>query len=284
MHLERIITLANARTRLAFWAMERSLRATGSGLPLAVVPYDETRFDLPQNAEWWEMPDLYRWIESHCAGAHPRGVMRKYQCLLVGGYQYVDTDVVFLRDPAEALAEAEGWVVCCGHWHNPGDTVTEASRAWLAARTTVWQSRVFNTGQFACDRALYDLPGLIARAGSDEFRSTCLENPFHEQMGINLLVNASGVPVTNLTLPPFGVESSWAGDYPGEFEKYWEEEGKRPYLLHWAGGKPDGSRPVDALFFAHLSEEERAEWMAQIAAESGARGWRGRVRRWLRGG
>jgi len=62
MKLEKIITLANEPVRLRFLAMERSLRATGCDLPLLVIPYDDRRFELPPNAQWWET-DLGRWLK-----------------------------------------------------------------------------------------------------------------------------------------------------------------------------------------------------------------------------
>lgn len=260
MKLDRLITLASRRTRLAFLAMERSLRATGCDLPLAVIPYGDDRFELPADAEWWEVPELLGWLAAAVHHPHPRGVMRKYQCLLAANYQYVDTDVAFLRDPAAVLEPLAGVVTSCGHWHNPGDTVTAESRASLHRRTTTWQKGVFNTGQFACDRPLYDFATLRRTAEQPGFRATCLDNPFHEQMGINLLVDAAGVPITNLTLPPHHMESTWAGDYPGEFEHYWRDPATKPYLIHWAGTKPDGARPIDALFLQFLSAPEREEW------------------------
>lgn len=280
MKLESIITLANGRVRLRLLAMERSLRATGCALPLKVIPYDDDRFDLPPNATWWEIPELTAWLARW--KAHP--TMRKYQCLLAANYQFVDADVVFLRDPAKVLAPLEGFVTSCGHWHNPAEATTVQSRAWLAARSTAWQKDVFNTGQFACDRALYDLAKLIARAESAEFAATCLHLPYHEQPGVNFLALASGVPVHNLTLPPWNMQSTWAGDYPGAYRGYWASEPTTPYLIHWAGVPMHVARPINELFVAHLTAAERAEWDAQVAAmaktrAAAANSWRARARR-----
>ncbi|HEY1108011.1 MAG TPA: hypothetical protein VGE76_05245, partial [Opitutaceae bacterium] len=239
MRLDCIVTLANRAVRLRFLAMERSLRAVGCDLPLKVIPYDDARFDLPARAEWWELPEITRWLTRE--RAHP--LMRKYQCLTLAGYQFVDADVCFLRDPAAVLAPLTGFVTSCGHWHNPAEATTAESRAWFAARSSTWQKTVFNTGQFACDRALYDFATLQARAQSAEFASTCLRLPFHEQPGINLLVHAAGVPVQNLTLPPWNQQSTWAGDYPGEYARYWKTEPETPYLIHWAGVPMHIERP-----------------------------------------
>lgn len=284
MKLDCIVTLANRTVRLRFLAMERSLRAVGCDLPLKVIPYDDARFDLPARAEWWEMPEITRWLAHE--RAHP--TMRKYQCLTLPRYQFVDADVCFLRDPAKVLAPLEGFVTSCGHWHNPAEATTAESRAWLAARSTTWQKTVFNTGQFACDRALYDVGALRARAESAEFAATCLRLRYHEQPGVNLLVNATGVPVHNLTLPPWNQQSTWAGDYAGEYTRYWKTEAETPYLIHWAGVPMHSERPINALFLDFLTASEKAEWAQHLAAarqrhEAARSSLRGRLSRLRRG-
>jgi len=253
MKLDTIITLASKPVELMFRAMERSLRATGCRLPLQVIPFGGERFELPNNAEWWEEPDFFRWIDD--AGNRP--VMRKYQALLASNYQFVDTDAIFLRNPEEVLTPHEGFITSCGHWHNPGETLTDQAEAIYRARSTVWQSKVFNTGQFACDRALYDIEALKETAEDTRYRETILENIYHEQPGLVLLAHLSGVPITNLTLPPHEMESTWAGDYPGEFKHYWRNARRKPYLIHWAGAKMDADRPITQLFLEHLEPPER---------------------------
>jgi hypothetical protein len=219
--------------------------------------------------------------------------MRKYHCLLHANFQFVDADVCFLRNPARVLEPHRGFLTCCGHWHNPGDTVTPDSRAWLQRQSTTWQSSVFNAGQFACDRALFEFGELRARAESREFRQACLEWPFHEQPGLNQLVFASGVEVTNLTLPPHRLPSSWAGDYPGaDYRASWRSERETPYLLHWAGVDMAAPRPIHEVFYSFLTQVERAEWQEQLrrpegrmasslrraraAARAAARAWKGK--------
>ena len=272
MKLEKIITLASRGVRLRFLAKERSLRAAGCDLPLWVIPYDGDRFDLPSHATWWEDSELIDWLDRWSS----RPVMRKYQCLTTANYQFVDADVCFLQDPATVLEAHTGFVTSCGHWHNPGETVTEQSLAYARTQTTVWQSRCFNTGQFACDRRLYSFADLRAMAEQPDCRGTCLELPYHEQPGLNLLVWRSGIPVTNLTLPPVNMESTWAGDYPEAYGQYWSDRGLQPYLIHWAGLRMDVSRPIDDLFLRLLTQEERREW--DVAAKAATHRKRSRAR------
>lgn len=266
MQLETIVTLASPEVRLRFIAMERSLRATGCDLPLRVIPYNEGRFDLPPNAEWWVDVELAEWLREW--QAHP--TMRKYQCLTIPNFQFVDADVIFLRNPVEVLKPLEGFITSCGHWKNPNETLTAQSLSHFAMQSTNWQAQVFNTGQWACDRALFTRQSLRKRCESPDFKETCLTFPHHEQPGVNLLVNSTDVPIHNLTLPPWNMQSTWAGDYPADFRQYWKTIDETPYLIHWAGTSMAQFRPVDGLIDEQLTMEEQSEWhqqISQIAAE-----------------
>jgi len=260
MRLEKIITLANQNVRMQFLAMERSLRATGCNLPLWVIPYDDRQFDLPANAIWWELPEVRSLLTEY--DSHP--MTAKYQCFTTGNYQYVDSDIIFLRNPEEVLAQEDGFITSCGHWGNPNHTYTEASLKVLKSKSTCWQTLVFNAGQFACDRVLYHWEELRERCLDPRYVGTCLKFPFHDQPGTVLLVNLSGVPIHNLTLPPVSMESTWAGSYPDEnFADYWKDESRKPYLIHWAG-VAYADLPINRLFRKYLAESERREWDKQF--------------------
>jgi hypothetical protein len=120
MKLEKIVTLANQKVRLLFLAMERSLRATGCDLPIWVIPYDTNLFDLPENATWWELPNVRKLLADN--RAHP--MITKYQCFTTENYQFVDTDVIFLRNPQQVLADHHGFITSCGYWREPAETCT----------------------------------------------------------------------------------------------------------------------------------------------------------------
>jgi hypothetical protein len=247
--------------------MERSLRDTGCDLPLLVIPYDKNLFELPAGSTWWEIPEIIHWLDSE--KAHP--VMRKYQCLTIDNYQFVDSDVCFLRNPQEVLDPLSGFITSCGHWHNPVQTYTNESLRFMLTKTTVWQGKIFNTGQFACDRKIYDTDSLISTAMQPEFLGTCVKFRFHEQPGLNMLVFASGVKITNLTIPPQHMESTWAGDYLDEYEHYWTDLESKPYLIHWAGTRMDIPRPINQIFYNYLTASEKAEWDEQVKAASAKR-------------
>lgn len=252
--------MANSKVRLQFVAMERSLRAAGCTLPLQVIPYDDDLFDLPAGATWTLTTEIAEWLKSE--KAHP--TMRKYQCLMAANYHFTDTDVIFLRNPEEALQSHSGFVTSCTEWNKPKWTYTEESRLIFSRKTSTWQRKTFSTGQFACDQALYTTKELIQTAQRPEFVETCLRFAIHEQPGLNLLVLETDVPITNLTLPPHCMESTWAGDYPGEYEPLWQDPQRKPYLIHWAGPTLEWPLPIHQLFYDFLTREEKAEWDEQL--------------------
>ncbi|NTW20202.1 MAG: hypothetical protein HGA42_11615 [Nostocales cyanobacterium W4_Combined_metabat2_030] len=264
MKIDKIISLANNNVKLRFLAMERSLRDTGCDLPLLVIPYNDNLFDLPKGSTWWEIPEMIQWLNRE--KSHP--MMRKYQCLTIKNYQFVDSDVCFLRNPQNVLEPFSGFITSCGHWHNPGETYTQQSLDLMLMKTTAWQSKVFNAGQFACDQELYDTQSLITTAMQPEFFNTCVKFPHHDQPGLNMLVFSSGVKITNLTLPPVYMESTWAGDYPDKYEHYWTDSDRKPYLIHWAGTRMDIPRPMNQIFYNYLTASEKAEWDEQVKTAS----------------
>jgi hypothetical protein len=256
MKLEKIITSTNVKFKLPFLAMERSLRATGCDLPIWVIPYDHTRFDLPPNAIWWDLPEMRRFLSDNRATP----LTPRYFCLTLSNYHFVDADIIFLRNPAQVLADHDGFIASCGHWSNPAHTFTAESLKVLKKITSGWPARVFNAGQFACDQALYSIEELKEKCADPRYAHTCFN---FDQCGTVLLVNLSQVKISNLTLPPVSMESTWAGSYEDEnFEEYWTDESRKPYLLHWAG--VHWPVPVDRLFNDFLTPNEREIWAAQV--------------------
>jgi hypothetical protein len=258
MKIERAYTMANKKVRLQFLAMERSLRATGFDLPLVVFPYDENTFDLPKNSEWLHTP-LHQWLTSK--KAHP--MCSKYFCLTQNSYLFTDTDIVYLRDPRETLSNMEGFVVADTEWNKPHYTFTEGSARFMAKQTSVWLQNVVNAGWFACDRQIYTEEKLRRVLEDSETAKTCLYDT--DQTGLNLLLAMEGLKPRNLNLPPYSMEATWAGDYPGEFESLWKDPQRKPIFIHWAGPVLDQDRPINELFYKFLTKDEAAEWRAEQA-------------------
>lgn len=264
MKIDKIITFANKKSEIRFKAMERSLRATGCNLPVWVIPYDSNTFELPDNCVWWEIKEITQWLEKHqCFN-----MMRKYQCLTTLNYQYVDSDIIFLRNPEEVLANHSGFITSCGHWHHPDQTMDSNSLKYFREASTTWEQWVFNCGQFACDKQLYDVESLIKTGEDSRYKPSCLDVKLSDQPGYNLYVLLSGIKITNLTLQPHSMQSTWAGDYEENYTKYWSTEAIKPYIIHWAGCRMDTNRPIDELFLNCLTEEEKHIWFTELNKSS----------------
>ncbi len=132
MHLEKIITLANRKVATQFNVMERSLRKSGCQLQLYVIPYDDDRFDLPENACWFEDADFFEYLKRN----HVPNLARKYICLTQQNYQFLDTDIVVLKNPADVYGRSSGFVASCGHWHSQQQTFTSHTLPILKRRST----------------------------------------------------------------------------------------------------------------------------------------------------
>ncbi|MCB0338122.1 MAG: hypothetical protein KDD53_00895, partial [Bdellovibrionales bacterium] len=254
MNLQKIITLANEAVRPQFELMLETLRVSGCSLEVWVIPYDDKIFSLPHGCRWWLNDEIFEWLREH--NCHPS--MRKYLCLTTSEYQFVDTDVIFLRNPQEVLSPYSGFVTSCGHWRDTSHTCTRDSESLLKTKGERWKNEVFNSGQFACDIALFNSESLKFQCEQAHYKPTCIDWPHNEQPGMNLLVGMSKIQITNLTLPPISMRSTWAGDYPNQFPDNWEEPERKPYLIHWAGLSYDLSREVDRMALAFIDKSQRS--------------------------
>ncbi len=258
MKCEHIVALANQAVDVEFRAMERSLRATGCDAPLRVIPYSEELFDLPANAAWWHTP--VKWMKQHFGGVLRHPFQYRYYLLSCGGFQVADSDIIFLRDPAEVLAPHRGLVASCHQWHVPHFVGPSATIEALQQMSPTWQARLFNAGQFALESPVYSEAQLLAALKDRETsRHVFINESPWDQGGLNYIVAKERVPIVNLTFPPYNMASTWAGDYPGDYEGYWSDD-NRPYLIHWAGPTLDEPRPINELFLNFLTRDEVVQW------------------------
>ena len=258
MEIEFAFTLANENVRLQFLAMERSLRATGFDLPIHVFPYNSDTFDLPAGSQWVHT-SLHQWLDAE--KAHP--MCCKYHCLTQGSSFFTDVDIIYLRDPREVLRPLSGFVVADTEWNKPRYTYNAESAALLAKRSSLWLKNIFNGGFFASEAPLYTETALADILKRPDRKDLYIHTD--DQIGLNLLVSQADTTPTNLNLPPFPMESTWAGDYREDFESFWKEKDHMPIFIHWAGPILDDERPINQLFYDFLTKEELSEWRKEQA-------------------
>lgn len=265
MKVDRIITMASEKVRLEFTAMERSLRATGCHLPLLVIPFDESRFPLPENAEWLTDDELFHSLSA--LDAVP--VSRKYAALLQRNCAYFDSDIIHLRNPQEWLTDApsNAFVVADTEWNKAKWTFTSETKALYQAETTLWLLRNFNAGFFSFETPPLSKSKLCELLAEPILRKIIQGNsPTNgEQAGTNFIVWRCGLEVCNLCLPPHYMESTMALDYPPDFETHLRSA-YPPAFIHFAGEGRNLNASIAKLIFDHLTEIETQELKTAFAS------------------
>ena len=263
MKIERIVSFANAKVRLEFLAMERSLRATGCDLPLLVIPFDDNLFELPKNAEWWRDEVLFSALTENGAVPH----CRKFTAFLNSNSAFFDSDIIHLLNPVKWLdpLPQDVFVVADTEWSKARWTFTPETKALYQDKTTLWLLDNFNSGFFAFSKPpastsdisrLMQHPNLANIAkGASPTRS--------EQEGANFLLHESGMDILNLCLPPHRMESTMACDYPDDYGPLLRKANS-PAFVHYAGVGRNRDRPVTQLIYEHLTKAETAEMRAEF--------------------
>jgi hypothetical protein len=263
MELKRIVSLANAKVRLQFLAMERSLRATGCDLPLLVIPYDDTRFPLPENAQWIENEELFALIAETAA----LKMCRKYLAFTLDHSAYFDSDIIHIRDPRDWLEPLPDnlFVIADTEWSKARWTFTAETRVRYESKTTLWLLDNFNAGFFAHAKPAATI-ALIRKFLTDPLNRNLARGKVPsggEQESSNFLVHLGGLEVVNLCLPPFRMESTMACDYPEDFEPILRRANP-PAFVHYAGSGRNLDAPVARLIFDHLTASEASEMKAEF--------------------
>lgn len=263
MIIEQIITMANKGVRLDFIAMERSLRATGCDVPIKIIPFDNSRFELPANSTWIEDDDAaFNAVKNSEAVAH----CRKFAALTKKNAAFFDTDIIHLQNPVKWLQpySPEWFVVADTEWNKARWTFTSETKSVYEKQSTLWLLDQFNSGFFAFGDAVVTAEEIAAFLSAASFRKLWSgggPTP-GEQSAINWLVNQSQRTVTNLCLPPYRIESTMALDYPQDYRSVLTKANAAPFI-HYAGAGRNLDAPISELIFQHLNAEEAEEWKAE---------------------
>jgi hypothetical protein len=258
-----------------------TIRSSGCTLPIRLIPFGGVPIDSPAVLAQVEVTpvasyssDAVAFVEELAAvlTACPRGFL--YRFLAWFGdwddFIYSDNDIVALMDWSELFAyldEGQTSVVHadqeyvtngCFNIDDPAAFTTAFGPTALAAAITA--------GHFAArkrDGQLADLrralawmtthPGVTKR---------------HDQALLHLAVLLGGWQVRNLCKPPDNWASSWSGDYATPMALVQTLNGavrRRLSHLHYSGGWPDGSKPIEVLLHTDCSAPR---WNRLVLIES----------------
>jgi hypothetical protein len=140
--------------------------------------------------------------------------------------------------------------------------------------------QAITAGHFLCRRSARQVGDLLAAVGWMEAHPEIPK--WHDQALMHVTLALAKWPALNLCKPPHNWGSSWVGDYGNSFDVLRTVSAKhRPVShLHFSGGSPTGTAPVDDLLYANLPSGERNRYLlrALLSEASGV----GAARRLLR--
>jgi hypothetical protein len=108
---------------------------------------------------------------------------------------------------------------------------------------------------------------------------------WHDQALMHVTVALAKWPVLNLCKPPHNWGHTWAGGYKNSFDVLCTVQGAHHPVshLHYAGGMPTGTAPVDELLYLNLPAKERNRRLLRaLLAEAIGMGPAKRMLSWVR--
>jgi hypothetical protein len=112
-------------------------------------------------------------------------------------------------------------------------------------------------GHFLCRRTPRHTADLLAAISWMEAHPEVPK--WHDQALLHVTLALAKWPTLNLCKPPHNWASSWAGDYKDSFDVLRTVSAAHQPIshLHYSGGTPNGTAPIDELLYANLPARER---------------------------
>ncbi len=178
---------------------------------------------------------------------------------------YSDNDIVALCDWTELFEHLQGHDLV----HADQEYITEGIYNFVKPKrvTELFGAealeQAITAGHFAARRSQKQVDDIIKAL--DWFEQNPSIPKKHDQTLMHIAILLGKWKVLNLCKPPYNWASSWAGDHPNSFEVIkLIQTGQKISHIHYSGGTPDGTRPIDDLMFASSSAEQR---LKQIVTE-----------------
>lgn len=277
-----IYLVANKRSQDHCENLIHSLRRTDCTLPIRLIPYGGAPVDsqailreVEVTPESTYSAEARAFVDS-LAGALscPRGFVLRYLAFFGDWdeFLYSDNDIVALMDWGELFqhfAEPRPHLIHADEEYTTGGKYNFRDPAAITAEFGADAlAQAITAGHFLCRRD----PQIVADLTS---ALTWMQaHPqvviAHDQTLLHLAALIGKWNITNLCKPPHGWASSWAGDYQDPLKLIHllnTATPRRISHLHYSGGWPDGSKPIEVLL---ESFRDRDAWNRQAAA-NGAR-------------
>jgi hypothetical protein len=252
-----------------------SIRECGCPLPIRILPYGGEPLRLQDGfadvalARPEDFPVEGREFVAELRRRMPQcspGLLQRFLCWFgeFDEFLYSDNDIVALMNWEEMFG-------LLGE-HGAGEyDLVHADREFITRGIfNLWQPERFEelmgpgaldkaltAGHFLCRRSPRQVADLLAGVSWMEAHPEVPK--WHDQALMHVTVALSGWRVLNLCKPPHNWGCSWAGTYKNTFDvlRTVSAAGQRISHLHYSGGTPTGTAPVEELLHANLPAGER---------------------------
>jgi hypothetical protein len=202
--------------------------------------------------------------------ACPRGFLLRYLALFgeADRFLYGDSDVVALMDWSKLFAEFD---------HVSAPTVVHTDEEYTTGGRFNYQDPAAITATFgpaSLERAV-TAGHFLARDGRRLAAGLVRACEWldchpgivlpHDQTALHFAILIDDLVVRNLCHEE-GWASSWAGDWASPLALIHAVNNRNPIShIHYSGGWPDGSKPIDVLLLSHL---DRDQWVSRVFRDS----------------
>lgn len=265
-----IYLIANQRSAAECYNLIYTIRRSGCGLPIRVIPYggEPLRHRIPvEGVQLLSISDFPREglqfleeLEKRIPQCSP-GLLRRFLAWF-GEFEeflYSDNDVVALMNWEELFHFLDDY------------EIVHADREYLAGGIfNTSQPKLFEellgpgalekamtAGHFLCRRSSRQTIDLLEALAWMEAHPAIPK--WHDQALLHVTLARAKWRALNLCKPPYNWASSWAGDYKNTLDLFQTVHAAHREIshLHYSGGAATGAKPIEELLFARCTATER---------------------------
>jgi hypothetical protein len=265
-----IYLIANERSAAECYNLIYSIRQSGCGLPIRVIPYggQPLRLRIPvEGVQLLSISDFPREgqqfleeLEKRIPQCSP-GLLRRFLAWF-GEFEeflYSDNDVVALMNWEELFPFLD-------HYE-----IVHADREYLtggifnASRPAVFEDllgpgaleKAMTAGHFLCRRSSRHTIDLLEALAWMEAHPDIPK--WHDQALLHITLARAKWRALNLCKPPYSWASSWAGDYKNALDLLQTVQAAHQPIshIHYSGGVATGAKPIEELLFSRFTTTQR---------------------------
>ena len=269
-----IYLVANDKSSAQCHNLIFTIRTCGSKLPIRILPYGGKPLELKQNfadVRVLKESDFPREGQEFVAELCRRmpqcspGLLMRFYAWFgeFDEFLYSDNDIVALMNWDELFAHlADHDLVNADNEYTTGGkyNMQQPERFEEIFGKGALEYAI-TAGHFLCSRKPNHPADLLKAVAWMEAHAEIPK--WHDQALLHIALVQSQWPALNLCKPPHNWASSWAGHYADNFDVIRTIQALHQPIshLHYSGGAPTGTKPVDDLLNASLSLKERNKQM-----------------------